>query len=262
MNFASEYIKYLFNAKGRHGIHSPFVYDFVDKCLRIEPDQKFKSTINTLRKSLSSDKTTIQVRDEGAGSRKLGHVRSVQSIYKTASCKGVYAKLLFQVARFYKPQSVLELGTSLGVGTVHLAKGFEESRIISVDACQNTLNYAAKSLDLAGVKNVSLVCDTFENYLSESPEMSFDLVYIDGHHDGLALKKYMKQLDKYTHENTLFILDDIRWSEGMFEAWEELSASEAYHLSMDLFRMGILVKRPQQVKEHFIVKLKNVLSGF
>ena len=34
MNRIIEIIKYTWKAKGRHGIHSPFVYDLIDKCFR------------------------------------------------------------------------------------------------------------------------------------------------------------------------------------------------------------------------------------
>jgi len=42
----------------------------------------------------------------------------------------------------------------------------------------------------------------------------------------------------------------------MFNAWNRIKLEKKYHLSMDFFRMGILMKRPQQEKEHFILKLK------
>ncbi len=265
MNFVSEYIKYLFNAKGRHGIHSPFVYEFVDTCLRLKPDADFLSAVKVLRNTLSADKTLVEIADFGAGSRKLGNIRSVRSIYKTASCKGVYADLLYQLAKHYRPQNILELGTSLGLGTIHLAAG--GTQVFSVEACENTIALAQRNVDSLGLKNIKLINQTFDAFLNDADafvaaETLFDLVYIDGHHEGKALKKYMSLLAAHTHENTIFILDDIRWSDDMFTAWQELSASQEFHLSMDLFRMGILVKRPGQVKEHFVVKLKNVLPGF
>lgn len=291
MNFVSEYIKYLYNAKGRHGIHSPFVYEFVDVCLRLRPDPEFNSRMKVLRNTLSADRTLVEVTDFGAGSRKLGKFRSVRSIYKTASCKGVYARLLYQLAKHYQPQNILEFGTSLGLGTIHLAAGQSagnkggKMQVVSVDACANTIEIARKNINsffFKGESGIELVNQTFDNFLSiDHPPRSpfqggsqnssldddifrdkFDLVYIDGHHNGEALKKYMSQLKDITHKNTIFVLDDIRWSDDMFEAWNELRNMETYHLSMDLFRMGILVPRPGQVKEHFTVKLKNVLSGF
>ena len=40
MNRFIEIIKYTWKAKGRHGIHSPFVYDLVDICFRIPVSKK------------------------------------------------------------------------------------------------------------------------------------------------------------------------------------------------------------------------------
>jgi hypothetical protein len=41
----------------------------------------------------------------------------------------------------------------------------------------------------------------------------------------------------------------------MFNAWNQLKADDRFHVTIDFFRMGMLVKRPYQRKENFIVKL-------
>ncbi len=262
MNFVNEYIKYLLKSQGRHGIHSPFVYDFADKCLKINIPSEIKSSINVLKSNLNSNSSVIEIEDAGEGSKKLSNKRSVKSIFKTASCKGVYAKLLFQLSNHYRPQNILEMGTSLGIGTMHLAWGNPKSKVISIDACKNTMALAQKHLDQNEIQNATLIHGKFEDYLNQDLNLIFDLVYIDGHHNGKALKNYLRQLEKFTDENTIFLLDDIRWSDDMFQSWNEIIAKEDYHLTIDLFRMGIIIRRPQQVKEHFVIKLKNVLSGF
>jgi hypothetical protein len=80
------------------------------------------------------------------------------------------------------------------------------------------------------------------------------MVFVDGHHDGQALLSYMNELKPITHNDTIFVLDDIRWSNSMMEAFETLIDSSNYHVSMDFFRVGIIVPRQQQEKEHFIVR--------
>jgi predicted O-methyltransferase YrrM len=262
MNFVNEYIKYFINSKGRHGIHSPFVYDLLDKCLKIKIPADFTSKLNQLQKSLSSNNSLIQIEDAGAGSKKLSNERSVKSIYKTASCKGVYAKLLFQLSNHYEPKNILELGTSLGIGTIHLSSGNPKATITTIDACKNTLEIAESNFAKLNLKNIEVVHAKFDDFLTKENQTKYDLVYIDGHHDGKALKKYLKLLSNFTDENTIFLLDDIRWSQDMYESWKEIISLEEFHLTMDLFRMGIIIRRPQQVKEHFVIKLKNVLSGF
>jgi predicted O-methyltransferase YrrM len=262
MNFVNEYIKYFIKSKGRHGIHSPYVYELLDKCLKIKIPDDFTSDLNQLKNSLSNNKTLIQIEDAGAGSKKLTNERTIQSIYKTASCKGVYAELLFQLSAHYKPKNILELGTSLGLGTIHLATGKPEAKVTTIDACKNTIKIAELNFAKLHLKNIEVVNAKFEDYLNQENKNIFDLVYIDGHHDGKALKKYMNLLSSCTDENTIFLLDDIRWSNDMFASWNEIISLEEFHLTMDLFRMGIIIRRPQQVKEHFVIKLKNVLFGF
>lgn len=255
MNIIFEYINYRWNAKGRHGTHSPFVYDFTDKCLKIPIDSTFDKKRKTLFKELKSNNSTIHIEDFGAGSKYLGNERKISQIFKTSSSKGKYGDLLFKLAKYYQPSTILEFGTSLGIGTIHLASGNPASTVITVEACSETRNQALKNIKSFEIDSVQSQLGTFDAFLSTYDGKSFDLVFVDGHHDGDALKKYMQQLEKFTHNDTIFILDDIRWSDSMLDAWNWFVQHPDYHVTMDLFRMGIVLKRPQQMKEHFIVKL-------
>ena len=255
MNIGVEYIKYRWNAKGRHGIHSPFVYDLVDKCLKIKLAERDKKSLESLFSKLENDKSTIEIADFGAGSKKLTHTRSIESIFKTSSSKGKYGRLLNQLARFYSPKTILEFGTSLGVGTAYLQLGNPTASITTIEACKNTRKKALENFEILGLNNIDSQQMTFDTYLKASPaSASFDLVFVDGHHDGEALLSYMKQLRSYTHDETLFVLDDIRWSDSMLDAWKEIVADETYPVTLDFFRFGIVVPRTHQEKEHFVVK--------
>ena len=64
MNRCIEIIKYTWKAKGRHGIHSPFVYDLLDNCFKIPVSKekiigistKIKLHENTLRSLMQLSK--------------------------------------------------------------------------------------------------------------------------------------------------------------------------------------------------------------
>ncbi len=241
------------NSKDRYDIHSPFVYDFVNSCLKIKIDKSFKKQRKTLSSSYLKNKNKIIITDAGVGSKKLGNERIVSHIYKLSSTKGKYADLLFKLVNYYQPYRILEMGTSLGFGTYHLAGGNVNGKVLSIDACINTQNIAKSSLQKLQFDNIDFFNDTFLHFFESYGGEKFDLVFVDGHHDGNALIAYMTTLEKHTHDNTLFVLDDIRWSKSMKEAWLELIKMEKYHVSIDLFRMGILIKRPQQAKEHFVI---------
>ena len=66
---------------------------------------------------------------------------------------------------------------------------------------------------------------------------------------------YLELLTDRIHEQTIIILDDIRWSDSMYDAWKKIMNNPKYHLSIDLFRIGIISLRPGQEKEHFTIKL-------
>ena len=253
MNNLFEYIKYRWNAKSRHGIHSPFVYDLTDRCFKITIDEAFMRKRKQLFKTLRHNKSVLNIKDLGAGSKKLSEKRMVSTIFKVSSSKGKYADLLYRISAFYKPQTILELGTSLGTGTIHLSKGNPASKITTIEGCPQTRKEALKTVDFMQCENIECIESDFKSFIANEMHSNIDLLYIDGHHDGEALKTYLNQLDMWISNDTLILLDDIRWSNSMYQAWKEIISEEKYHVSIDLFRMGLIMKRSQQEKEHFIL---------
>jgi len=253
MNIFLEYIRYFIQSKGRHGTHSPFVYDFVDQCIRHRPTPEIKNQIKIHRSSVHSDTRVINVVDLGAGSKKLNTKRVVRKIAKTSGSGIKFGKLLYNIAHHYRPKNTLELGTSLGIGTLHLGIGNPEGQVHTVEGCPNTQAIAREHLDKTGIKNIHFYNQSFEDFLKQT-DIIYDLVFLDGDHRGNKLIDQLKLLEKITHDETLFILDDIRWTTDMFAAWKHIYTDEKYHLTLDLFRMGIIAKRKHQQKEHFVVR--------
>ena len=248
-----EYIKYRWKAKGRHGIHSPFVYDLLDNCLRIRIESKDEDILEKLFSQLKTDHRTFTIEDFGAGSKKLGAKRKVSRLLKMSSSKGKYGKLLYQLSKHYQFKKSLEFGTSIGIGSIYLSLGTNDGELTTVEACENTRNIALESIGQES--NIKSVLSTFNAFLDTQSNEKYDFVFIDGHHDGVALLNYLDRLKEFTHDNTIFVLDDIRWSQSMLDAWNAVVKSPEYHVTLDLFRVGIIVPRSQQVKEHFCLKL-------
>ena len=255
MNIGFEFIKYSLIAKGRHGIHSPFVYNLIDQVLRKPISEEVKSRQNRLFKALKNDATIINFEEFGAGSKHLKKQRSVKQIVATNSTKNKYGDLLYRLMEAYTPMNVLEFGTSIGCGTLQLHWGNPEAQLISIEACKETYEFAKKTMEQHQISNhIQLINSTFNDYLEEKDLEKFDLVFIDGHHDGKCLIDYLKKLEKHTHNDTIFILDDIRWSMDMFNAWNTLVNDEQYHLSIDFFKMGLLIRQSNKRKEHFVLR--------
>ena len=95
---AFKFIKYFFtasNGKG-HGIHSPFVYDFVTKVLNKKNTPENIAAIEARRKSLEANAAVIEVLDRGAGSRQSEFKkRSIREIAKSALKQKKISQLFF-----------------------------------------------------------------------------------------------------------------------------------------------------------------------
>lgn len=252
---ALEYINYLLQSKKRHGVHSPFIYELTDKCFAhsISREDSIKlieyDHINSI-----SDKTIV-ITDHGAGSKRMSNTRRVKRIYKNSSSRGKYGRLLYKLSAYYEPARILELGTSLGTGTARMSLGNPNAIITTVEGCPATAEIARSNFELADLKNVQLIYTTFDDFIqSLTEEDKFDLIFIDGHHDGKALLRYLDNLKPFIHNDSILILDDIRWSKSMFEAWLQIKNMKDFHVTIDLFRMGMIIPRLQQEKEHFVIR--------
>ena len=255
MNLVFEGIKYQLHAKKRQGIHSPFIYDLVDKGLTRKVANEHKTILRAFDLTQQQDTRVIHITDLGAGSRKLSNQRTIKDIHRVSSSGKRYGRLLYLLCQHYKPMHILELGTSLGRGTLAMHLGHPEAQITTIEGSPEIAAIARENINkfATNPNNIEVITSSFSTYLSDLDNATFDLVYIDGHHEGKALRNYLDQIMPYTHEQTLFLLDDIRWNDDMFKAWNELISDERFHVSIDFFRMGVLSSRPAQAKEHFIL---------
>lgn len=258
MSIFYEYIKYILNSHGRYGFHSPFVYDFKDKCLSINLEERFLSNQKNQLELLKNHRKVIQITDFGAGSKRLLQQRKVTDIFRTATSKGIFLKMLSQITGYYQPKEILELGTSIGVGTFALTYG--KGHVTTIEGCQNTQRVAIDNFPKESIENITFINDKFENYIQQDNK-KYDLIFIDGHHDGKALIHYINLLEKNSHDETIFIFDDIRWSKGMLKAWKDIIQDSNFHLSLDLFKFGVVVKRHHQNKQHFVVKINHIIKS-
>lgn len=135
------YLKFFWNSKNEHGVHSPFVFDLITKCFydkKYYPEYKI---LKEYRNLLLENKETIEVTDFGAGSRVFkSNTRQISKIAKTAGISSKRAELLFRIINYFQPESVLEIGTSLGLATSALLLGNKSAKTTTLEGCPNTMN--------------------------------------------------------------------------------------------------------------------------
>jgi predicted O-methyltransferase YrrM len=257
---AKKYLKYSLtasNSKG-HGVHSPFVFEFIKFVLNDKKKYDVYQTIEKQRQVLLNDKTIIEVEDFGAGSTVIKTKKRVVKDIAASSLKPKkYSKLLFRMIQFYNKKNVLELGTSFGITTAYLASAKNNPAVTSMEGSQSIANIAQQSFDALQLKNIDIIRGDFEKILSPFLEnaATIDFAFLDGNHRKIPTLQYFKQILSNSTAETIVVFDDIHWSKEMEEAWEEIKTHEAVTLSIDLFFIGIIfLKKDFKVKQHFVVR--------
>lgn len=251
------YLLFLLRSTNQHGVHSPFVYDFITKCLYAHYKEDRFSLFRTHKKQLLATKTQIKVEDFGAGSKVFSsHIRSVSAIVKVAGISNKRAKLLAKTVSYFNSKEILEIGTSLGLATTALVVGNENGHITTLEGCKQTAKVALEQFKKLKLNTIELVVGNFENSLEEVlKNKTYDLIFFDGNHTKKATLQYFNSCLQTIHNDSVFIFDDIYWSEEMTECWEEIKQHPLVTVTIDTYKWGFVFFRKEQAKEHFTVRV-------
>lgn len=257
---AAKYLRYWFtasNGKG-HGVHSPFVFEFIIKVLNDKSDYECYASIESLRRQLLANETIIEVVDFGAGSRSgATKKRAVQSIAASALKPRKFAQLLHRVARYYHCKNIVELGTSLGVTTSYLAASPHTGHLCTLEGSRAIADLAAANFASLGYGNIEQVIGNFDETLPVLLQRfgKIDLLYIDGNHRYEPTIRYFEEAWPHLHEYSIVVFDDIHWSVEMEKAWQQVMNDPRITLSIDLFFIGLVFFRKDfKVKQEFSIR--------
>ena len=257
---AIKYINYFLtasNGKG-HGIHSPFIFEFITKVLNDEKTYPAYERVEHLRSQLLIDDRSLVVEDFGAGSSASNsNKRKISSIARNAAKSKKYAQLLYRIVQYYKPQIIVELGTSLGITTSYLSLANPSAKLITMEGSDAIAGLAQNNLKALELNNVELIKGNFDDTLSSLIYnlSSIDFAFVDGNHRKAPTLNYFNQLLSKSNPSSILIFDDIHWSKEMEEAWEQIKGHSSVTCTIDLFFIGILFFR-QEIKEkqHFKIR--------
>lgn len=258
---AAKYFRYYVhaaNSKG-HGVHSPFVFEFITKVMNDLTSYEDYKTVEDIRKKLLADTTEILVEDMGAGSAVTSsNKRSIASIAKHAAKPKKFAQLLYRMVKYYQPKTVLELGTSLGITTSYLSLSNAAAKIITLEGADSIAAFAKNNFKELGLRNIELVQGNFDDTLSTvlKNHTKIDFAFIDGNHRQEPTERYFQQLLPCLHNDSILIFDDIHWSPEMESAWKNIIQNPAVTCDIDLFYIGIISFRKEfKEKQSFAVRI-------
>ena len=257
---AKKYIHYYItasNGKG-HGIHSPFVFDFIMHVLNDKKKYDCYSSIEKIRNELLHDRRVVDVEDFGAGSLAVPfRKKRVSDITRSFLKSKKLAQLMFRIVQYYKPNTIVELGTSLGITTAYIASANKTSGVFTLEGAKNIATIAHENFEKLGVQNIKQIQGNFDDTLPQllSQIQKIGLAYVDGNHRKAPTLSYFQQLLEKSNEQSILIFDDIHWSKEMEEAWKEIQQNKDVTLTIDFFFIGLVFfKKDFKAKQHFVIR--------
>ncbi len=251
-----QFIQYRLNAGGARKLHSPFMFDLYQEVIKDAGEYYAYNQIERVRRDLLEDRTELKFNDLGAKANGNSFGRKkVSSIAKSALSTPRQAQLLFRLVNYFQPEVIVEIGTSLGISTAYMACGRKSAQIHTIEGCGEILKIANSTLQRLGIKRVYMHHGNFDDVLPPlvSKLDSLCFAYVDGNHTYEATVKYFDILCSKANHNSVFVIDDIYWSEEMTKAWNVIKSDQRVTVSVDLFYMGLVFFRSGQVKENFVL---------
>lgn len=220
------------------------------------PFHDFKALQNT-RNQLLKNLQTLTINDFGAGSKKMpSNQRSVKQITRHGIAPKKQAEFLYRLMNFLNPKTIIELGTSVGLTTLYLAKPNSKTMVYTLEGASELVAFSNELFKEHHCENIKSIQgnfnDTFPPLINQLQRI--DVLYIDGNHAYEPTIHYFNLALAKKTEQSVFIIDDINWSTDMQKAWLYIHTHQEVTLSLDFFNFGVVFFRTEtKQKEHFIL---------
>ncbi|MFD2569752.1 O-methyltransferase [Spirosoma soli] len=254
------YFRYLSRARDEHSLHSPFLFALYTQVIKADNRREVAfMPIWMLRKQLRKSKETIDITDLGAGSKvNASRQRSIRDIARHSQKPARFGRLLFRLIRRFDAKTIIDLGTSLGVTTAYLAEATKpfNGQVMTFEGCPQTAAVAQQNFTRLSIDNVKVIVGNIDETLA--PNIAtldpIDVAFFDANHRYEPTVRYFETCLPYIHNDTVFIMDDIHWSDEMEQAWAYIKAHSAVSVTVDLFWVGLVFFRKEQPKQDFVLQ--------
>jgi predicted O-methyltransferase YrrM len=234
------YLAYWLKKEDKYSLQSPLLFTLYQNLFSfIEARKAEASEIEAYRKQLLTSDEIIEVEDFGAGSKNVNTTkRRVADITKFSTSNQKFAQLYQFFCTLTPAETVLELGTCMGISSRYLSK-VTQGRLYTFEGSREIARVAQPVL---GYKNLHLIVgklsQTLPEMLAELDKVDFAL--IDATHTYEGTLSYFEQLLSKTHHKSILAIGDIHWSRAMEKAWTEIKQRPEVKLSLDFYECGIL----------------------
>lgn len=254
VKFLLRFVSYYFSSKSVHDAHSNFLFNFIRAVfLDVNPYPDYDIAKN-YRKQLLNDVTLIS--SPPLGAKPQLKTSSIAQLTEATAKQHRYAKVLYLLIQYCKPKNIIELGTATGVSALYQALARPSANVHTLDGNIQLLEIVKDKFAQMNIKNVEFIPGVFDKTFPAllNKLQTVDYIFFDGNHTYDATIKYFETALPYIHNKTIFIFDDINWSNEMQRAWKEICAHSSTTLCIDIFMMGIVLFDKSLAKQTFVYR--------
>lgn len=240
-----------------HSLHSPFLFDFYTNVLKKKFIVPELDLLRDIKGKLKHDHRIIHVTDLGGGSLSLKTpLRKIADIARVSTTPEKFSMLYAHIIQYYKCKRVLELGTSIGVNTLYLAKSHDAVQVITFEGSPEIANIAQEQFKETKCDTIRIIegnlDQTLPAYLSAIDQIDF--AFIDANHRLEPTVRYVKLLMEKIHPHSILIIDDIHYSKEMEAAWHIIQRNDLVYTTIDLYRCGLIFFNPSLTKQNVVLQ--------
>jgi len=250
---------------GGEGIHSPRLFYMVRHLFYDTSHLYAWNEIEQRRHAMLRAPKRVHVVDYGTG---RDRDELVMHIAKNSVMTAKEAQLLARLLNYmngneyvsdrHRSLHIVELGTSLGLTTAYLALVDSRNKVVTFEGCDEIADVAQLNWNKLKVDQIHLIRgninDTLCNYVRACKE-PIDFALLDANHTYEATMRYFEYLLPHMDKDGVMVLDDIRYSPSMYQAWQALTHHAAVTATMDLGRMGLIFFYPNVQQKTYLIRV-------
>lgn len=245
------YLKYYFSAITKYQVHPPFVYEFVEDVFEDDRYYYAFGTIENYRRNLLNTKESItQNGDQPA--------TIVSQLAKSTELTPFYGQILFKAAHKYKPNAILNIGTSLGISSLYQATANPNIPVLTLESSNTISEKTTAYFKNLGTRNIEIIAGDFSTTLFPTLQKlkTVDHVFFNSFWGTTSTLSYFEECLKFSSQKSIFIFNKPHQSKESAELWETMKQHKKVKLSIDLYNLGFLFFRSEQkeVAHYQIIK--------
>jgi predicted O-methyltransferase YrrM len=133
-----------------------------------------------------------------------------------------YLRFLYEFAREYKPEMIVECGVYMGTATEHMALANPDGLVIGIDKDFHNAAYNVirRQANVRYVHGNTL--EVYEHVMMLSDDLPLELLFLDSEHDGITPQREFEIYESLMGGQCLVACDDIRYNTEMRVWWDNI----------------------------------------